>query len=87
MVNSMINCKIVSTDFDGTLLDENKNVSFENIEALKKCRENGLFIIGVTARTSNSVFSVIDKNLFDYFVLNNGTHLYDVRNDLLTTIS
>ena len=69
MVNDMINCKIVSTDFDGTLLDLNKNVSLRNIESLKKCREKGMLVIGVTARTSNSVFSVVDRDIFDYFVL------------------
>lgn len=87
MVNDMINCKIVSTDFDGTLLDLNKSVSLRNIESLKKCREKGMLVIGVTARTSNSVFSVVDRDIFDYFVLNNGTHLYDVKEQLLITIS
>ena len=72
--------KLIATDFDGTLLNDKKNVSLENINSLKKGRNLNFFLVGVTARTSGSVFSVVEKELFDYFILNNGTHLYDVKN-------
>lgn len=78
--------KLIATDFDGTLLDSEKNISKENIEALKKCKEKGYYIVGVTARTSQSVFSVVDPLIFDYFILNNGTHVYDVLNSCLNTV-
>lgn len=78
--------KLIATDFDGTLLNDKKKVSLENLNSLKKGRDLNFFLVGVTARTSGSVFSIVDKNLFDYFILNNGTHLYDVKKEELTPL-
>lgn len=79
--------KLIATDFDGTLLDTDKNISKENIDALKKCKDNGYYVIGVTARTSKSVFSVVDSSLFDYLILNNGTHIFDASKKELSTVT
>lgn len=83
----MNNYKLIATDFDGTLLDDDKKVSLANINSLKKCRDNGYYVVGVTARTSQSVFSVADSSLFDYFILNNGTHVYDVSKKMLSAVA
>lgn len=70
--------KIIASDFDGTLLSSNKKLSTENIEALKKCKAMGCMIVGITARNLSSVKSVCQIDLFDYFIINNGTYIYDV---------
>lgn len=72
--------KLIAMDFDGTLLDDNKNVSLENKNALIKYRSEGYLIVGVTARSLESVRKNIDFSLFDYFILHNGVCIYDVVN-------
>lgn len=73
--------KIVATDFDGTLLTSSKTISNVNKEALKKCKNNGFILVGITARNLSSIKSVCDVSMFDYLVINNGTYIYDVEND------
>ena len=78
----MINMyKLIGTDFDGTLLDDNSKVSEENFEYLKKARNKGIVIAGVTGRTLESVKKDVDINMFDYLILNNGATIYDVLNE------
>ena len=73
--------KLIGTDFDGTLLDDNKKVPEENIKAFQKAKEQGIKIVGVTGRTLESVKNVIDISIFDYLILNNGSNIYDVVNE------
>ena len=73
--------KVIATDFDGTLLTSSKTISDVNKEALKKCKQRGFIIIGITARNLSSIRSVCNIGMFDYFVMNNGTYIYDVKND------
>lgn len=70
--------KLIGTDFDGTLLDDNKIVPEENIRALKDAKKKDMKIVGVTGRTLESVKNVIDISIFDYLILNNGSNVYDV---------
>ena len=70
--------KIIASDFDGTLLTSEKKITAENIEALKKCKKMGCTIVGITARNLSSVKSVCNTEIFDYFIINNGTYIYDV---------
>lgn len=72
--------KIISTDFDGTLLTSDKKVSDKNKSTLLKYKKQGYKIVGITARNLPSVKSKIDLNIFDYIILNNGGYLYDVNN-------
>lgn len=71
--------KVISTDFDGTLLSSTKKLSEENKNALQKCREHGCIVIGITARNLSSIKAVCDINIFDYLIINNGTYIYNVR--------
>ncbi len=64
--------KIISMDFDGTLLTSDKKITERTKNILEKCRDNGYYIIGITARNLASTKSVLDVNLFDYVILNNG---------------
>jgi hypothetical protein len=79
--------KLIAMDFDGTLLNDNKEVSRKNYYYLKKAQEKTIIIVGVTARTLNSVIDVLDINIFDYLILNNGAYIYDVKSSLGTSIS
>lgn len=70
--------KLIGTDFDGTLLDDYSKVSDDNKRYLKEARSKGIKIVGVTARNLESAKSVVDLDLFDYIILNNGSNTYDV---------
>lgn len=72
--------KLIATDFDGTLLDDNHKVSKRNIATLLKYKSEGYKIVGATGRTLGGVKNIIDINIFDYLILNNGGCIYDVNN-------
>lgn len=72
--------KIISMDFDGTLLTSNKKVTDKTKEVLLKYKNNNYIIIGVTARNLASASNVCDINMFNYLILNNGSYIYDIEN-------
>lgn len=73
--------KLIAMDFDGTLLTPNKQITSYTKEVLRKCKEKGYIITGVTARNLGSAKNVSDINMFDYLILNNGSYVYDVKNN------
>lgn len=79
--------KLISMDFDGTLLTSDKKVSKRNKDILIKLKRENYIIVGITARNLSSVKNVCDINMFNYLILNNGAYVYDVENDRTTTIS
>ena len=51
----MRNYKMIATDLDGTLLDDNKQISIENQEAVRYAVEKGIKIIPCTGRAVQGV--------------------------------
>lgn len=76
-----MNYKIISMDFDGTLLTSDKKVTDKTKQLLLKYKNNNYIISGVTARNLASASNVCDINMFNYLILNNGSYIYDVAND------
>lgn len=72
--------KLIGVDFDGTLLRDDKSISKNTIDYLKKVRKHNIKLVAVTGRTIESTKNATDINLFDYLILNNGSILYDVVN-------
>ena len=74
--------KLCTIDLDGTLFDKNKNISNENIEAIKKSKENGCKIVICTGRPISGVKPVIEKldllSNEDYVVCYNGSKIINV---------
>ena len=79
--------KLISTDFDDTLLNDKKRVSEFTKETLYKYKEAGYIIVGVTARPLTAVTTILDINIFDYLILNNGSNIYDVKNNTFTNLN
>ncbi len=73
-----MNYKLIGMDFDGTLLTNDKKVSPKTEKFLRKEKEKGTLIVGITARTLGSAEAVVPLSLFHYLILNNGAYLYDV---------
>ena len=83
----MKDIKIISMDFDGTLLTSNKKISDKTRKCLISLKEKSYIIVGITARNLLSVRGVLDTNLFDYIILNNGSDIYYVKEDKIENVS
>lgn len=79
--------KIISMDFDGTLLTSDKKISERTKNCLLRLKKQSYLIVGVTARNILSAKSVIDLSLFDYIILNNGCDIYYIKEDKVDSIS
>lgn len=68
--------KICTIDLDGTLFDKEKNISKENIEAIKEARKNGCKIVVATGRPISGVTHVLEALELttndDYVICYNG---------------
>ncbi len=73
-----MNYKLIAMDFDGTLLNDDKNVSKVTKERLKLYKDLGYLIVGVTARILNSAKKSVPLDIFNYIILNNGASIYNV---------
>ena len=78
---------VIATDLDGTLLTSNKKVTEKTKKVLTILKSKGFFILGITARNLSSVKGVVDINLFDYLILNNGSDIYDINRNTSRNIN
>ena len=70
--------KLVVSDLDGTLLNDDSEVSIETIEIIKKLRENGIEFAIATGRSFNSANKIRKKiGLEIYLICNNGANIYN----------
>lgn len=71
--------KILISDLDGTLVNENTSISPKNIEALKELKKQGHLIASCTGRNFMEVKELIDcvDFSYDYLILNNGGQILD----------
>lgn len=76
-----MNYKLIAMDFDGTLLTNEKSITPKTKKILQNLKEKGYLIVGVTARILRSAEQVVPIEIFDYIILNNGSYIYDVKND------
>jgi hypothetical protein len=69
---------MVAVDMDGTLLDSNKVISQENIEALFRLKDNGIKVVFATGRIIESAMSYAHAIGFepDYVTANGATIAY-----------
>lgn len=77
--------KLVAIDLDGTLVDDKKVLSIENIQAIKKAKEKGVYVILATGRPIEGLRKYYDlmyvETLNDYACTFNGAICLDVTND------
>jgi 5-amino-6-(5-phospho-D-ribitylamino)uracil phosphatase len=70
------NYKLLAFDFDDTLLSSNKQISKENINAIKKASDNGIYIAYITARARENAAPLIEGLPCDCIAYYNGAHIY-----------
>lgn len=79
--------KIIAMDFDDTILTSDKKISDYSKSVLKKLKNKGFIIVGVTGRSLSSAKNACDIRIFNYLILNNGAHIHDVQEDKSECIS
>lgn len=76
--------EIVAIDLDGTLLDDNKQLSDKNIDTLNQIIKKGIKVMICTGRTLPSVKPIIDNLALngeeEYLVLQNGAVIHQLPN-------
>lgn len=73
-----MNYKIVASDLDGTLLNNNSDVSDKNISAIREMCENDVLFAPSTGRTFSEIpDKITDIEGIRYFIYSNGAVLYD----------
>lgn len=74
--------RLVITDIDGTLLDDDGGLPEPNRRALAHCRDRGVRVCLATGRRWTTCRRLLDRlelgGLVDYCILNNGMILHDV---------
>lgn len=76
--------KLVVSDLDGTLLNDDSEVSKETIEIIKKLKENGIEFAIATGRSFSSTNKIRKKiGLEVYLICNNGANIYDKAGKLI----
>lgn len=71
------NIKIVFMDLDGTLLTDEKKLSIDNIEALKKLKNNNIKIALISGRIDAYILKYNEFINAEYIIANNGALIYD----------
>ena len=78
--------KILFVDLDGTLLDDNKNITPENLAAIQKATEAGHAVVVTTGRPLYSTIFQLEKLHMDkpgcYAITSNGAAVYHLPNRL-----
>lgn len=76
--------KLIAVDMDDTLLRHDKTISKENIEALHKAREKGVYVVISTGRVFASAYAYADMIGFrTYIIASNGALIRDPNNNTI----
>ncbi len=76
----MPDIRIVMTDLDGTFIHNIFEPVQQNVIALRRCQQNGIPVVPVTARNYNCARKMVVKAGFtDYAITNNGSSIQDAK--------
>lgn len=74
--------KMIISDLDGTLLNEDKKVSINTKKYLKGLKNKGYIICLNTGRTiKRALYAIDDSSFANYIIANNGAYIYDIDNN------
>jgi len=69
--------KLIASDLDGTLLNSKKEISSENVRALKEAQKRGIHIVIATGRNYKNAFNLCQGiDLQAHIISNNGAFVY-----------
>lgn len=74
--------KLIAFDLDGTLLDDNKKIPAENLNALEEAARQNLLLVPATGRIMPGLPEELLRLPFlRYFICSNGAYVYDRQED------
>ncbi len=80
--------KLIASDMDGTLLNNNHDIDVETVEAIRKAEEVGIIFTISTGREYDSVKGILDKhNIRCQCILSNGAEYRDEEGNILEVIN
>lgn len=80
--------KLIASDMDGTLLNDNHDIDRETVEAIRKAEEAGIIFAISTGREYESVKEVLERhNIKAQCVLSNGAEYRDEDGNILDIIN
>ncbi len=81
--NSKSKIKVIITDIDGTLLDDNSKLSKTNRVTLNLLKKDGFIVVLATGRSLFSAKKIALENnfldLIDYIIFSTGAAIFDVK--------
>ncbi|MDR5587130.1 MULTISPECIES: Cof-type HAD-IIB family hydrolase [Clostridium] len=80
--------KLIASDMDGTLLNNNHDIDEETVDAIRKAEEAGIIFTISTGREYDSVKGILDKhNIKCQCILSNGAEYRDEDGNILKVIN
>ena len=80
--------KVIASDMDGTLLNNNHEIDEETAKAIKKAEEKGIIFVISTGREYENVKYLLDKqNIKCQYILSNGAEYRDEMGNILDVIN
>lgn len=80
--------KLIASDMDGTLLNNNHDIDKETVEAIRKAEEAGIIFAISTGRDYENVKPLLDKHkIFCQCILSNGAEYRDEAGEILDVIN
>lgn len=68
--------KLIASDLDGTLLNDQHQISEYTLQAWKAVQEKGIHIMPVTGRTFHGMCSSLPFEICEYTINTNGVHIF-----------
>lgn len=75
----MADIKLIAFDLDGTLLNDQKELTEENRRALLEAADKGIELVPATGRFVSALPEFFEQMPFRYAILLNGAQVYDLR--------
>lgn len=69
--------KLIACDLDGTLLDDNLQISDVNKAAIKELSKKGVYFVPATGRALSEIPEIIENPYIRYIIYSNGAVVYD----------
>lgn len=80
--------KLIASDMDGTLLNDNHEIDKDTAEAIKKAEESGIIFVISTGREYENVKYILDKrDIRCQCILSNGAEYRDENGNILDVIN
>lgn len=79
-----LDVKLIALDLDDTLLNENREISDENVEVLRKCAEKGIYVVLCSGRAEDAILPFIrrleiaGKETGRFLIAINGCSIFDL---------